>query len=176
MMCEYTLTIRQANLYGLILFLPILVLTATPYFWLNGFNLPKPSLGISLLFLFLMVAGIVIHELLHGVVWAAGQKQGWKAIQFGFNKEWLTPYCHCSQPVSVMVYRMGAVAPLIVLGIIPLGVSYWNGNFNMWLYGAVFTIAAAGDIIAIWMIRKLKWNSQVMDHPEKMGFIQIEKD
>lgn len=176
MIREHTISIQQANIYGLVLFLPILVLTGLPFFLLTGFQLPGPSFINTLFFILLMLGGVVVHELLHGLVWALGQTRGWKAVKFGFNKEWLTPYCHCDQPISVFIYCLGALMPLAVLGIIPLLGSYWSGNFNLWLYGFIFTVAAAGDMIAVWMVRKLRWNSKVMDHPDKMGFIQIEPE
>ncbi len=176
MIREHTITIKQANMYGLVMFLPILVITALPFFLLNDVHFSGPSLSHTLSFILLMAGGIVVHELLHGVVWALGQRRGWKAVKFGFNKEWLTPYCHCDQPISVLVYRLGAMTPLVVLGIIPLVVSYGNGSFSLWLYGFIFTVAAGGDMIAIWMVRHLRWNSKVMDHPENMGFIQIESE
>jgi len=86
MIREHTITIQQAKIYGLVLFLPIIVLTGLPFFLLNGFQLPGPSFINTVFFILLMLGGVVVHELLHGVVWVLGHKEGWKAVKMGFTQ------------------------------------------------------------------------------------------
>ena len=71
-----------------------------------------------------LMAGIVVHELIHGLTWAYFAKKGFKSIRFGVFWEMLTPYCHCSEPLTVRQYCIGALMPLVVLGIIPLVLAY----------------------------------------------------
>ncbi|TAJ08171.1 DUF3267 domain-containing protein [Marinilabiliaceae bacterium JC017] len=173
-MKEHTISVATANMMGFGLLLPILLVTGIPYILVNGFTIGEMSVPSIVILFAVMIPGIVIHELLHGIVWALCQKQGWKVIHFGFNKEWLTPYCHCSVPMKVWCYSLGGVMPLIVLGILPVIIGTVYASFAVWIFGAFFSIAAGGDIIALWMIRKFPRHQLVQDHPEKMGFILID--
>jgi len=62
--------------------------------------------------------------------------------------------------------------PLIVMGIIPSIIGLIIGNGGILSFGIIFTLAACGDIIALYMLRKLDNNIYVSDHPKKMGFIR----
>jgi hypothetical protein len=48
------------------------------------------------------------------------------------------------------------------------------GNGLLLAFGIFFTWAAGGDIIALFMLVRIKKDSLVYDHPDKMGFY-IEK-
>jgi len=77
------------------------------------------SLG-TIFMLVAIIAGIVVHELIHGLVWGIYAPSRFKSISFGVIWKMLTPYCHCSEPMKVKNYMKGALAPLVVLGIIVL--------------------------------------------------------
>ncbi len=62
--------------------------------------------------------------------------------------------------------------PLIVMGIIPPIIGIIIGHGGILSFGIFFTWAAGGDIIALFMLRKLDGEVYVSDHPDKMGFIQ----
>lgn len=62
--------------------------------------------------------------------------------------------------------------PLIIMGIIPSIVGIIIGHGGFLSFGIFFTWAAGGDIIALYMLRKLDNNAYVSDHPYKMGFIR----
>jgi hypothetical protein len=101
-------------------------------------------------------------------------RKKWKAISFGVKWEYITPYCHCNEPIKKWQFFIGAVMPLLVLGVIPLIISLSNGSFVLWFFGFFFTIAAGGDIIAIWMLRKVNITQLVLDHPSELGFIILD--
>ena len=67
----------------------------------------------------LVIVGIVVHELIHGLTWACYAKRGWKSISFGVMWKLLTPYCHCDEPMHISGYMMGAMMPCIILGCHP---------------------------------------------------------
>jgi hypothetical protein len=85
---------------------------------------------------------------------------------------YLTPYCHCKEPLKVKHYKIEGAMPLIVMGIIPSIIGLIIGNGGILSFGIIFTLAAGGDIIALYMLRKLDNNIYVSDHPKKMGFIR----
>ena len=123
-------------------------------------------------FLFILLGGIIMHELLHGVTWGFFASNGLKSIRFGVKWKYLTPYCHCKEPLKVKHYKLGGAMPLIVMGIIPSIIGLIIGDGGVLSFGIFFTWVAGGDIITLYMLRKLDNNIYVSDHPAKMGFIQ----
>ena len=174
---EYIIPIGRINAIALALIIPVAIIFGLPFALINGFdtvsirNLNLSSIvggGITILAIFL--AGAVVHEFLHGFTWSFFASKCWESISFGIKWEYLTPYCHCSEPLKKSHFIFGAIMPCIVLGLIPVIVSYFNGSFKLWFFGFFFTVAASGDLIAIWMLRKVAKNKMIQDHPEEMGF------
>lgn len=186
---EISIPISRAYRIALILGPIILLLYGTPYiilWWkpftekLKGFSLAIFGEGhIGVLYPYLtkgslaLVAGIFIHELLHGLGWVPFAKRGFRSLKFGFMKVEMAPYAHCKDPLPVYAYRIGILLPGIILGILPAFIGIITGNFSWLCYGILFTWAASGDFIMFWMIRYLKRNAMVVDHPDKLGCIII---
>ncbi|MCK5538549.1 MAG: DUF3267 domain-containing protein [Bacteroidales bacterium] len=168
---EYTMGFGKVNLYAILLIFPISIVYLSFFFLIWGDE--RIQLGIESImdyFFYILISGIIFHELLHGITWGSFASKGIKSIKFGFKWKYLTPYCHCKEALKVKHYKLGAAMPLIVLGIIPSVYGIISGNGTIFLYGLLFTYAAAGDIIGLFMLRKLDNNICVFDHPEKMGF------
>lgn len=117
-----------------------------------------------------VLAAIIIHELIHGVIFAMYAKNGFKSIKFGFSKTMGSFYCHCKDPLKVKHYRRAGIAPFIILGLIPLAFAMITGVHWIKTFGLLLSIGGFGDLL-IW-IRLLKFDSNLMirDHPEKLGF------
>lgn len=168
---EFTMEMGIVNLIAIFLILPIGVVSILPFIviWdFETFSIGWDSFK-SWILLYLLF-GVVVHELLHGATWSLFAKGGFKTIKFGVNWKYLTPYCHCNVPLKVKHYAIGGVMPLVVMGIIPILFALAIGNGGLLCFGVFFTWAAGGDIIALFMLRKLNRNSYVSDHPDKMGF------
>ncbi len=181
-MHEYTMSLGKVNFIALVLLIPLIILLGFPYEILHGFeNLSLHNLRLTTIFqntiyfLLFFICGIVLHEFLHGAVWAIFAKKKWKAISFGVKWEYFTPYCHCNEPLRKSHFVMGAIMPCIIMGIIPVLISYYNGSFRWWFFGFFFTGAAGGDLIALWMLRKIGKDKYILDHPSELGFY-VEKD
>jgi len=194
-MKEYTLSGRQANLYGLLFIIPVLLVDTVPYLliwcergrgWAEGWlslihrNMPIIQQVVDaplwlLLLPMAFLAGIVLHVLMHGIVMAAFAKNGWKSVSFGFNVQAFAPYTHCNEPLSPNAYRLTLVMPGILLGDVPVLISWFTGNILFLFFGILFTLCAAGNIIIVWLSRNIT-DGKLQDHPEKIGFVHIEKD
>ena len=193
MVKEYTLSGLQANLYGLLMGIPILLLTIVPYIliWCD-FSIDFPDsfqpvilrnmafvqfvLNTSSWLLLAPVAllmGVVLHELIHGLCMAFFAKSGWKSVSFGFNIKAFAPYALCKEPLHPDAYRFSLVMPGILLGDIPVLISWFTGSVLLLLFGFLFYWAAAGDIMVLWMSRKIT-DGLLQDHPDKMGFVHLE--
>jgi len=193
-MKEYTLSGRQANLFSLLLAIPVLLIDGVPYIiiwcesgrgWTGGWlSLIHQNMSIiqkvidAPWWLFLvpiaLLAGIVLHELIHGIVMAAFTNNGWKSVSFGFNARAFAPYTHCNEPLSPNAYRLTLVMPGILLGDIPVLISWFTGNILFLFFGILFTLGAAGDIIIVWLSRNIT-DGKLQDHPEKIGFVHVEE-
>lgn len=169
---EWTMDIGKANLYAITLIIPIGILFFLPFmiFW-GASPIGSSFRNLNFYVWFVIFAGIIAHELLHGLTWALFASEKFKSIKFGVNWQYITPYCHCKEPLKVKHYLAGAAMPLIVLGILPSIYAIVSGKADFLIFGTFFSWAAGGDIIAMFAMRKLNKNTLVSDHPDKLGFI-----
>jgi len=179
---KLTIDLGWANVFSLLLLFPLFIVFVLPYylFWEEQFtrvnlklvfsNLSaSTAIGETAIVFGAMLLGLVIHELIHGVVWACFAKSGFKSKKFGVFWKTITPYCHCKEPLKVYEYILGAVMPAIVIGIIPALIAIAIGNFQLLLFGAFFTMAAAGDFLIIHLLRNEKKEDMILDHPSEAG-------
>lgn len=178
-----TIDLNKASKFALSINIPWFILFAIPYFliWKDQFtkqyfkdflpdigfwSIPVYGLGLP----FIMIVLIILHELIHGLFFGIYAPSGFKTISFGVLWKYLTPYCHCNEPLLLKHYIIGAIMPGIVLGIIPSLIAIWTGSLSLLLIGWFMTLGASGDL----MIIKLLWkedksNSYVLDHPSEAG-------
>lgn len=73
-------------------------------------------------------------------------------------------------------YRWGGIMPGLVLGFIPVIISYFIQNASINFLGFLFVWAATGDVMSLWMIRRLKKTQLVQDHPDMLGVVIINNE
>jgi hypothetical protein len=169
---EYTVSMGKVNGIAFLMVVPILIVYLLPFLLIWDFETLKIGYKAFLKsIIIILVFGIIIHELLHGITWAIFVKGGFRQLKFGINWRYLAPYAHFKKPLKVKIYLAGALMPLIVLGIIPALGGIILGNGFYLLFGIFFTWAAAGDILASIRLFQLPMNKMVQDHPDKLGFI-----
>ena len=184
---DIVISVVKANFVGVLLTLPFVVAIVAGYVLRNG-NPTKPEIidkqpGLY----FATIAGIIVativltvlHEKIHGWFWSIGAENGSKDIEFGFQKETLTPYCTCASPLSKSIYILGSMMPMTILGVV-LGIaSIFVGFFPLLMVAVIQTIGGAGDILisAMLLRRKTKGRDVVLlDHPTKIGLVAFEKE
>jgi hypothetical protein len=173
---EHTISIDKANIIALVLIIPVTLIYALPYYLLWHENIFSCLKLINLaIFLISLPVGIILHELLHGVTWALFSPIGFRSVSFGIKWQYLTPYCHCSEPLKVWQYIVGGLMPLIFMGILPATYSLLIGNKLLMFFAMFFTWTSGGDIQVVWMLRKFGKNQLVMDHPNDPGFFVIKE-
>lgn len=121
-----------------------------------------------------MLISTIVHELLHGVAWSMFCEKKWKSVQFGIIWKMITPYCSCLEPLSWLPYLIGALAPCMILGVVPYIVAIISGN-SLLLWFAIFNIAAAGGDLMVALHICKDQPSLMMDLPEECGYISIYK-
>ncbi len=167
----------KANVFAVVILVVAAVVLLVPFFYIWGDKDISEMVGDGMQFIVFfvtMLIGIVVHELIHGLTWACYAPHGWKSISFGILWKMLTPYCHCDEPMSIRGYKMGAMMPCIILGIIPSVVALCIGDLVLLLWGIFFISAAAGDIWMMWLLTKEDPNAKVLDHPTEAGFYIFE--
>lgn len=127
----------------------------------------------AITFIVALIAGMVIHELIHGITWMLTIHCSWKNISFGFIKG--NPCCHCNQPMDKRSYVIGALMPLILLGVIPWLTGILAGILYLMTFGAIYIAGAMGDIMMVWAIRHEANDTKVYDHPSEAGCVIYRK-
>jgi putative zincin peptidase len=121
-----------------------------------------------------MVLGILAHEAIHAIAWAIASGRPLRAIDVGVQWCSLTPFAHPREPMAAAPYRVGAAMPGLVLGILPA----LAGIIMRWpvllVFGLVFTMAAGGDLVVLWLIRGIPRSQTVQDHPTGAGCIVLD--
>ena len=175
---DLTVSIVKANVFAVLLLIPLLIAGIGLFLLKNrrfGWNGGVLSV---LLFSVVLFVLIVVHELIHGASWALFAEHRWRDIEFGFMKQYLTPYCTCGVPLSKGQYIFGALMPLLLLGLLPMIAGILLGSLGAVLMGIIMADAAAGDILIVWKI--LRYKSEAgsivyMDHPTQAGGVIFEK-
>jgi hypothetical protein len=186
---EFTVNIRKIYILSLIFLLVIFIIFLLPYmliwgepfaakfrYYISDRKYQWDSVFFYLLILrdifsisLVIIFGAALHEILHAICWIFFTKKGIKSIKFGITSSDFSPYIHCTEPLSVRIYRIGTILPGLVLGIIPALLAIITGKFWLLMFGLFFSWAASGDYIILYMIRNLNKDILVQDHPEKIG-------
>ena len=177
---DLTISPLKANLYvtplGLALAGVMLLSYALIWGAASAFDLSwllARSINLLLTLLALVVAGL-LHELLHAIGWTFFGRQPWSAIHFGMFWLALTPYTHLKVPIDVDAYRAGGILPVLVTGVLPYLIGLVSGS-SPWLWlGILMSIAACGDLLSLWLLRRLPAGTMVQDHPSRVGCTVVE--
>ena len=170
---DLSVSMERANIVVFFIGIPVVVLQFILFDQLH----PSPDASGEWNFLLLLLAiilGVVLHEIVHGVAWAFAGRKPWASINFGFQTKTLTPYCHITEPLEINAYRIGAVMPGLVVGVLPYIYSLMSGDTNWLWFSLVHTSAAGGDWLVLWLIRNVKPGSLVEDHPTQAGCYVLE--
>jgi hypothetical protein len=162
--------IRQAHKVSLTIFGIAAVVFGVPFWliWQPVFSWSAFAFG-AMLFVPIVLVGIVLHELIHGICFGLSAKNGFRSIRFGVLWHYFAPYCHCKEPLKIKHYFIGALMPALVLGLVPAVISLFNGCVLCLIFGVLFIAAATGDFMVVWILRKENLNSYVQDHPSEAG-------
>jgi hypothetical protein len=169
-----TINVLLANIYSVLIFIFGGIFLFVVYYLLwdqddlfDRFKMFFMNLGF---FLFVYINGIILHELLHGIVFSIYAKKGYKSVKFGVLWKFLTPYCHCKEPLKIREYIIAVLAPTVVLGLVPSIISLFMGNIELLLFGILFFAAGAGDLMLVSSILREKESTLIYDLPDEIGY------
>lgn len=161
----------QGTIRSIPLLLGLVALVAVPHWLLwneNPISAAFDPIG-TLVMLGIFVAGVVLHEGIHGISWMLAGRLKPSDIKYGVLWSALTPYAHPKVPISARAYRIGAAMPGILLGVVPslAGIITGSGFVSGW--GAIFLSVACGDLLILLTIRSVPAEALVRDHPSRFG-------
>jgi hypothetical protein len=163
----------RATLLGLALALPLAALLV----WLHARRLGGYAvwqgldawLARPLVSVPVILAGTVVHELIHAAAWSLAPGGAWAHVRFGWQWKSLVPYAHYGAALPARAYRASAAAPLVLMGIVPALAGTWTGRGGLAAFGWLFVIGAAGDLAVLWLLRGVPRDALVEDHPTRAG-------
>lgn len=172
----YTVNGLIANILGFIISLAIIVAMVFCYTLLHTTQPGKsPSLFAILLYaICIILPGIIIHELLHGITAAHFAPGKWKAIKYGILWKYAAPYCACTEPLRINHYRLVALMPFIVFSIVPYMLSLIFAKLYLLTFASIMTLLCGADILVTLMTVRLPHTTLVRDHEKALGFHIIE--
>lgn len=173
---DRSVSMLRANLVALSLGIPVALAQLALFVLLHDELRIAITLPGALLFLVVMFASIVVHELIHGLTWQFAGGRATTSVTYGMQWKTLTPYAHLSGPIAVGVYRLGGLMPGLVLGLIPYALSLISGNSYLLLFGVLHTLAAGGDWLILWLLRGVRPGTLVEDHPSRAGCYVLEPE
>lgn len=173
-----TVPALSANVVAFVMLLPIVVVCVAPFVLLWGWQLLfdgfRDLAAHRALQLLLLLLGVVLHEGLHGLTWAIFARGHLKSIRFGIKWAYLTPFCHCTEPLKRNHYLLGGAMPGLVLGLFPVFLAIALGLGWLLLPGILFIGAAGGDIMVLSRLVRVDRGHWVQDHPSEIGFLVLE--
>jgi hypothetical protein len=176
-----TINIIWANIFALIILLISALVFGLPFYllWHNKYVIVSDNYGglmagiISGIKAFLLFfSGIILHEMIHGIFFMIFAKKGIGAIKFGIMpaNKLFSPYCNCKEPLKPNHYKIAAIMPTLILGIIPAILSLFTGSYILALYGIIYIGGGGGDILIVMKLIKEKKDSWILDHPSDIGY------
>lgn len=169
---DASMSVGRANLLALA-WLPVAALLALGPFVLRWGTAPLaaavPAPSALPFVLLVLLAGVLLHELVHvlGFRLLAGAPA--RAVRLGLNRRSLTPFACCAEPVSARGYRGTALLPAVALGLLPALAAAASGSGLLALWSWAMLAVAGGDVAAVWAIRRVPPEALVQDHPARVG-------
>ncbi|MFO7896720.1 MAG: DUF3267 domain-containing protein [Candidatus Cloacimonadales bacterium] len=170
---NYTMSAWKVNLWAIPLTILQVVLWALPLLLILGRESWLQALGSNYLqipyFLLILILGSVLHEFLHALGFLLLGRIKLSDLKLGIIWRYLTPYAHCKIAVSARVYRFALLLPYLLLGILPVMLSYLFSLVWLNIYGTIFCLLAGGDLLVFWLIRRVQSEEKLLDHPNLCG-------
>lgn len=180
---DLTIGMIYANVMTLAIGLPVVFLLGFLFFRLHGLSVIMEggisfSLGNLFLFLLALMAFTCLHELIHGLFWGLSAKGGFRAVALGFMVQYLAPYCTCKEPLPRHTYVWGALAPTLLLGVLPYLAALRLGNWPLFLLSALMILGGGGDMLIIGKLLAFRCPKDTifLDHPYQGGLVAFVRE
>lgn len=114
-------------------------------------------------------AAFFIHEWIHLVGFRILGGAPKRSVSLRFQWRTLTPGVHCSIPIGAKAYRWSCLAPMWLLGVIPLAVSLLIASPTLAVFAGVMLSGSAGDLLVALSLFRVGPTQLVKDHESRLG-------
>jgi hypothetical protein len=174
---DRTISPARATLLSLPLAVALAGAVLFPFLLLWGSNPLQALRAVApLTLLAVFIVSVALHELVHALGWYLASSMPRPHIKFGINWRVLMPYAHATQPLCARTYRLGVVAPGLLLGALPAIVGLSVGSVTLAMWAAAMLAIAAGDLLVIASLWGVPPIALVKDHPTRVGCEVVEDD
>ncbi len=170
---DLTIGIVKANVLAVVIILPFIAALLIWYIWVNGELLSDLSPLNLVLLPVVSILLVVVHELIHGLVWGCFAPSGFQAIKFGVIWSALTPYCTCADPLSKGQYLLGGAMPTLILGFGLGAVAVFTGQSFLLCQALLMILGGGADFCIILKLLRHKPLGETIycDHPYECGVV-----
>lgn len=137
----------------------------------------KYEISIFRFFIFVFIC-LILHELIHGLVWGIYAKHRFHSINFGMIWSSLIPYCTCSEPLNKKHYIIGTLMPTIIVGFVLCGIAIFMNDFTLFIVAEYMIFGGGGDFYIVWkLLSYCDKHKEIVcvDHPYEIGLYIFEK-
>lgn len=117
----------------------------------------------------MFVLGSPVHELIHYACFTMFGGASRNNVHFRFDRKNLVPYVVCQEKISAIRYKTSALAPFVVLGLIPSLCGLFFRNSAIEVAGVLATVSCSGDVIMYWLLSAVGNSDTVWRYSTKPG-------
>lgn len=173
---EILVNVGVVNMFSLIAFVGVGGLSTAAYAVLhlskNGgsmaVRLGLDSVSRAVLFLVAYVLLVYLHERVHG--WGYLVLGGVKT-EYRIQWKQLAVQSLAQSPMPIHAYRAAVALPTVVIALPLYVIGLAGGNFLLYLMGVLQLVGGVGDVVLLWVLRRIPGGCTAVDHPEKSGCI-----
>lgn len=173
---DFTVSTIKINILSIIIMLPFVILMAILYGVVQAGGIDKQEVSILWLVI-LSIICIILHELIHGLVWGLYVKSGFRSIGFGIIWSSLIPYCTCKEPLNKKQYMIGTLMPTLIIGFSLCGIAIIINNTTLYVVAQLMILGGGGDFYIVWklLFYRTRKDTVCIDHPYEIGLCIFEK-
>ena len=121
----------------------------------------------------IFVAGLFLHEGIHGLCALLFGKVKRSDLSFGAHLKQLMLYCHVKTPLKASSYRLMLLPPVLLTGMIPWILSAFLGNAFLVVVFSLLISGGAGDLYMFFSLLKTDGDQLVLDHPDAPAYYLV---
>lgn len=122
--------------------------------------------------LFLIFSGgFLLHEMVHFLCWQGMSRYPIEAFRIGIRWNSFTPVIACQRPMALWHFRVGLLAPFVLMGVVPMAAAFMFSNVWLLMSGTIFMAWASADILTFILIWPLPSGSYIEMHRNKLGVV-----
>jgi len=169
---DFSMSNLTINLGSLVIALPLFMMLMFIFMAIWG----DDRLGYSLilfaqypiLFFGVLIGGYLLHQVIHGLTWQwlSGDAD---TVKYVIRWKSLAISAEITKTMDIFPFVMGLIMPGLVLGVLPMMMSFIDGSGALLLISLIFVLAASDDWFMLWKLRNVESDAIVENHPTRTG-------